>query len=214
MSSREIILERIKKANQNLAEKAIPKPNFDKEIYHFEKEELLEVIFAQQFKEKQGEFFYCESLEDFILLFKAFLVEKQIENLLIFDEFVLELANIAQIDFQTEITDETTNPSVLMMTDYLIAQTGEILITSNQQTIFYLHAQITTHCIFAFTSQIVESLQNALLLLQENYKENFPSLIKVIAKQKQQLDGQAIANQEKQTRDFILFLIDDSTPTA
>ncbi len=170
------------------------------------KEEHPEVIFAENFKANQGDFFYCESVEDFLADLKLFLKEKAIQEIFVENDFLQELLKYARIDFHTQPTPQVKLEAGLTLCEGLVARTGSILFSTRQteQATSAFYSPI--HIILAFSSQLVLHLDQAWPLILQKYGNHLPSVLSLVS---------GISPSPNPTyqvggpREIVLFLVDD-----
>lgn len=209
MSAKENILNRIREALNTPTERPIIKPSFASEIYN-RKEELPEVIFAENFTINNGEFFFCENLEQFVINLKVFLKEKQIQNIFITEKYLQEIAKINHVAFQTNIQNLEDSEASITLCENLVARTGSILVSSKQMTGRSLTVFPPIHIVLAFTSQLVNDVQDALGIIKEKYKDDFPSMISFITGPSRTADiEKTLVLGAHGPKELILFLVDD-----
>ena len=135
--------------------------------------------FTIQFKANGGKFLYCidqseveENLKNILIENgwkdeKVFLIDKRLEKK--FNTFKLNTSN-------------TLSESVYFLStcEYLVANDGSLLISSNQIAEKKLKELPPNFIIFATTSQIVENISEGLRGIKENNKKNIPTNITTI----------------------------------
>jgi L-lactate dehydrogenase complex protein LldG len=114
--------------------------------------------------------------------------EKNIKNLLIWEEYLQELAKFAQIDFQNNDENFENCEASITLCEGLIARTGSILVSSQQSAGRRLTIFPPIHIVIAFTSQCVWEVKDGLSFLKAKYQNNFPSMVSVISGPSQTAD--------------------------
>ena len=209
MGAKENILKRIREALNTPTERPIVKPSFTSEIYNQE-EELPEVIFAENFTSNNGEFFFCENLEQFVANLKILLKEKQIQNIFITEKYIQEIAKINHITFQNNMQNLEDVDASITLCENLVARTGSILVSSQQSSGRSLSAFPPIHIVLAFTSQLTNNVQDALGLIKEKYANDFPSMISFITGPSRTADiEKTLVLGAHGPKELILFLVDE-----
>lgn len=209
MSAKENILNKIREALNTPTERPIVKPSFATEIYKRE-EELPEVIFVENFTTNNGEFFFCENLEQFIINLKLLLREKEIQNIFITEKYLQEISTLNHISFQTNIQNLEEVEASITLCENLVARTGSILVSSKQNTGRSLTVFPPIHIVLAFTSQLVNDIQDALAHIKEKYAQDFPSMISFITGPSRTADiEKTLVLGAHGPKELILFLVDD-----
>lgn len=209
MSAKENILARIREALKTPTERPIIKPSFATEIYT-RNTELPEVIFAETFTRNNGEFFFCENLKLFIANLKIFLKEKQIHNLFIQEKFIQEILKVNHISYQDDMQNLEDVEASITLCENLVARTGSILVSSKQLAGRSLTVFPPIHIVLAFTSQLVNDIQDALGMIKEKYIDDFPSMISFITGPSRTADiEKTLVLGAHGPKELILFLVDD-----
>lgn len=208
MNTREKVLQKIQTGKQMHAHSLrVHKPEFMTDIYVNSPETHIEVIFAENFKKHQGDFFYAEDVEKALGLLKALLQKKQIEEVLTQDEYIEALLNVAHIKHSRQADNQK---AILNSCELLIARTGGILLVNPPPTFYTPNADLQHHIIWAFSSQLVYDTQSALLITQEKYAEGMPLICTILHEPTANtpISFYNLAKQQAK-QELILFLIDD-----
>lgn len=113
-------------------------------------------FFMENFKKNGGKFLYCGNEEEVLLTFKNIIHENQNleEEVCCFDQ---ELKTMFK-NFDLEFTRNGNAPFFLSGCEYLIANTGGILISSNQISEKKLSELPDNFIILANTSQLIDTI--------------------------------------------------------
>ncbi|HET8837523.1 MAG TPA: LUD domain-containing protein [Flavobacteriaceae bacterium] len=113
-------------------------------------------FFMENFKKNGGKFLYCSNEEEVLLTFKNIIDENQNfeEEVCCFDQ---ELKTMFE-NFDLEFTRNGNAPFFLSRCEYLIANTGGILISSNQISEKKLSELPDNFIILANTSQLIDTI--------------------------------------------------------
>lgn len=212
MSARENILSRIKQALETPTENPMPKPDFSVGVYTKSQEEYPEVIFAENFKKNNGDFYYCENTEVFVTSLKQLLVQRDEENIYIWDRYLQKVAEAGDIKFTYDDTDFLRAEIGITNCEALIARTGSVLISSLQTSGRRLSIYPPVHIVVAYASQLVYGAREGLALMQDKYdQENFPSLVSLITGPSRTADiEKTLVLGAHGPKEIILFFIDDN----
>ncbi len=135
--------------------------------------------FTINFKKNGGKFLYCDSDHELREAFENILDENywQQEEVLCLDQ---SLANKFQ-DLQVSYSNTRTNGAFLLTTcEYLVGDSGAILISSNQIAEMKLHELPDNFVVYATTSQLVETIGEGLRGIKNKHKDCIPSNITTI----------------------------------
>lgn len=135
--------------------------------------------FTIHFKKNGGKFLYCDTFEEVNTALKNIIEENAWEHHPFFSlnpqlENKFTRQNI-------QFTDKARGSEVFFTTcEYLIAQNGSILVSSNQLKEKKLHEIPENVIVFATTSQLVESIGEGLKKIKKKYRNGIPANITTI----------------------------------
>ena len=135
--------------------------------------------FTINFKANGGKFLYCENIKEVYSNLSDILKENnwEGETLLLFDQRLNELFK----DFNFKCSKKSSESSYFLSTcEYLIADDGSLLISSNQIAEKKLKELPTNFIIYATTSQFVENIGEGLRGIKGKNKEKIPTNITTI----------------------------------
>lgn len=146
----------------------------DKEIRKHEVELSLDDLFVHNFLEKGGKFLYCLKKEEVTANLKKIFSENNWQEILLLDE------GLASFLMKKEI--KTTNnfkskAPVLTTCEHLIANSGDILFSSNQLRSTKLLELSEDFIVYATTSQLVKDTGEGLTGIKINNAKNLPTNI-------------------------------------
>lgn len=135
----------------------------------------LDDLFVNNFLSKGGKFLYCTNKEEVISNLKSILVENSWEQIQLFDPTLLKYIN-------KEIETSETNQELPFFTscEHLIADKGDILMSSNQLKSKKITEFSENFIIYASTSQIVKDTGQGLTGIKTSSKQNLPTNISAI----------------------------------
>lgn len=137
----------------------------------------LDQIFVQNFLTNNGKFLYCTTLEEVTINLANIVKENSWENIICNDNDLLKLVKTIPIN-----TIEKFNNSqpIFLSCEYLIAENGSILFSSNQLKDCKISELSENFIVYATTSQLVKTNGNGLTGIKISYQGNIPSNISAI----------------------------------
>ena len=132
--------------------------------------------FTIYFKKNGGKFIYCEDFSEVSDALKNIISENNWQNHLFYSlnpQLETRFAS-EKIDF----TDNRQESDIFFTTcEHLVAHNGSILVCSNQIKEKKLDELPSNLIVFATTSQLVDSISEALKIIKERYQKNIPNNI-------------------------------------
>ncbi|MDC1261676.1 LUD domain-containing protein [Polaribacter sp.] len=160
----------------NFLKKLLNRQSFEEEQTKNQEVSLsLDDLFVHNFLSKGGKFLYCTNKEEVISNLKSILVENSWEQIQLLDPTLLKYIN-------KEIETSETNQELPFFTscEHLIADKGDILLSSNQLKSKKITEFSENFIIYASTSQIVKDTGQGLTGIKTSSKQNLPSNISAI----------------------------------
>ena len=160
----------------NFLKKLLNRQSFEEEQTKNQEVSLsLDDLFVNNFLSKGGKFLYCTNKEEVISNLKSILVENSWEQIQLLDPTLLKYIN-------KEIETSETNQELPFFTscEHLIADKGDILLSSNQLKSKKITEFSENFIIYASTSQIVKDTGQGLTGIKTSSKQNLPSNISAI----------------------------------
>ncbi len=205
---KEQLLKKIRKALLDKRDNPYPQLE-DLPLYPLQ-DDLLEVLFAEQFTAVSGQFIFCEDeiqfIENLLTLaeqrnwHKIYCWEKQLQNILQTYEYPY---------FETDKDFEQAEVG-LTLCDALIARNGSILITNGNAAGRRLSIYPHQHIVLAYTSQLVLDLKDGFKLLKNKYKNNLPSMISAVTGPSRTADiEKTLVLGAHGPKEIFVFLLDD-----
>jgi L-lactate utilization protein LutC len=151
----------------------------DKEIQKQEVALSLDDLFVHNFIEKGGKFLYCLKKQEVIENLKNILSENNWKEILLLDNQLSSFYKNTTIK-TTSITNVGT--PVLTTCEHLIADSGDVMFSSNQLKSTKLFEYPENFIVYATTSQLVKNTGEGLTGIKINNKENLPTNISSIKK--------------------------------
>lgn len=209
-TSREKILKKVRAALLRKSNSEPADVDFDSPVFH-ETTEPLEIHFAQQFTELNGQFVFCENEEDFSYNIRALVEENKWEQVSCAEPELQRLLTKTGISFQPVASFSKSWEAGVTGCEFLIARTGSILFSSRQQSGRRGYAYPDHHLVIARTSQLVYHLREALKALKTRYPDQLPSQFTVVSGPSRTADiEKTLVQGAHGPKEIYLFLIDDS----
>lgn len=180
-SSKEAILNNIKKALRNRSEKVLEKPDFTSEIY--KRNDNLEhdiLLFAENFKARKGLFFFAENQNELINQLTEYLLYRELKKIYVWEKELLEYTKGTALQLTTHDQDFEQVQAGITLCECLVARTGSILLTSKQAAGRRLSIYPPLHVVVAFVSQLMYDIGDALSFIQKKYPGQPPSMISLV----------------------------------
>ena len=135
--------------------------------------------FTIQFKANGGKFLYCINQSEVNENFRNILIENgwEDEKVFLIDKRLEEKFKSFNFDITNSVNDGTF---FLTTCEYLVANDGSLLISSNQIKEKKLKELPDNFIIFATTSQLVENISEGLRGIKDNNKSKIPTNITTI----------------------------------
>lgn len=163
--------------------------------------------FTIKFNENGGKFLYCEKLDEAYVFLQQILDENNWSDkmALVLNEKLKEKFK----DFEWKTTDSVKKGHFFFTTcEYLIANDGSLLISSNQIAEKKLDELPTNFIVFATTSQIIQTIGEGLHGIKEKNKKNIPTNITTI-KHFKVVDDDNFLSYGSSSKNLYLLLLED-----
>jgi L-lactate dehydrogenase complex protein LldG len=168
----------LKKIRQALLEKRDnPYPQLESMPHYPPNDEILEVLFAEQFTNVSGQFAFCEDEVQFIETLITLAEERKWRKLYCWEPALQEV--LAKYEFPYFETDKDFDQAEVGFTlcEALIARNGSILLSNANAAGRRLSIYPPVHIVLAYTSQLVLDLKDGFKIIKEKYGQNMPSMI-------------------------------------
>ena len=208
-TSKEKVLKRIRKALINKSTEAIANVDFESPIYAVTNESL-EINFAQNFTEAGGKFVFCLDYNECIDNLQYLAKENNWKEIFCLEEHLQELLDIGELPHSSKPEDFLNLQACLTTCEFLIAQTGGVVISSKQASGRKTPFAFSLHLVVAFTSQLMGETKDALKNLKVKYPVQLPSFISIITgpSKTNAIDGTTMIG-ALGPKEIYVFLIDD-----
>jgi len=208
-TAKEKILTKIRQALLIRTPNPYPKLDFESDVYSTD-ENLMEVTFAEQLKNVDGNFVYCESENDFIKNFKALLDQKEWKQICCAEKDIGTFLEKHEIPFYQTSNELKNVDAGITSCEFLVARTGTILVSSKQTSGRTMSVYTPVHIVVAYVSQLVYNLNDAFEKLRAKHKD-LPSMISAITGPSRTADiEKTLVLGAHGPKELYVFLIDDS----
>ena len=152
-----------------------PKSEGNQTFFHVPREEP-EVVFAEQFNALGGRFIFCVNRQELAFQFNSLIKKSDWQKVYCIDKKIKELVGSSA---EERFTDKDLAGCDAGVTgcEYLVARTGSIVMSAAQSSGRTTSVYAPVHICIAFTSQLVNDVKDALVLIREKYDDKLPSLI-------------------------------------
>ena len=208
-TSREKVLKKVRNALIHKMPNPFPDIDFDSNIYK-ETNESPDIIFAEEFIKASGKFVYCESEQDLAETLKALITENHWINIFCKEDKVNKILTENNIPFLSDDEDFIDTEVGITSCEFLISRLGSIMVSSKQQCGRRSFVFPPVHIVFAYTSQIVPDIKQALNGIKTKY-EKMPSMISMITGPSRTADiEKTLVMGAHGPCELYVFLVDDS----
>ena len=169
-----------------------------------------EMEFAANLNASGGNFVYCENEMDFVSKMELFLSERQFDEVFSIDEKIVSLLDSAGLKVVSDNEKFNDQQVGVSRCDYLIARFGSVMVSSglNSGRRIFVYPEI--HVVFAYMSQIVNELKDALAGMKKKYVSSLPSQITVISGPSRTADiEKTLVMGAHGPKELIVFVVDD-----
>lgn len=183
--------------------------NKDPDLSKFTPEPKLPIdeMFTKKFTNNGGKFLYCENEAELQACFYSILKENE---WLEADVFCAnkEIQKRFQIS-ENQITNTEKSTYFLATCEYLIANTGALLVTSNQIGEKKLAELPFNFIVVAYTSQLLETIGEGLQLIKQKNRKQIPSNITTLKNFKVGEDEEDFMTYGSPSKNLYLLLLED-----
>jgi len=177
-TSKEKLLKKIRKAL--LEKRDNPYPNLEDQPLYASVDEMLEVLFAQQFTAISGQFVFCEDEIQFIENLLNLAEERKWYKIYCWEPALQDI--LTKYDYPHFETDKEFDQAQVGFTlcEALIARNGSIMLSNANMAGRRLSIYPPVHIVLAYTSQLVTDLKDAFKIIKTKYGSNLPSMITTV----------------------------------
>ena len=149
----------------------------DKEIQKQEVILSLDDLFVHNFVEKGGRFLYCSTKSEVTDNLKNILIENRWNRISLLNKNLATFFSEKDVDISGNFISEIP---VFINCEYLIADNGDILFTSNQLKSNKLSEMPLNFIVYATTSQLVNDMGQGLTGIKTHHRDSLPTNISAI----------------------------------
>jgi len=177
-TSKEKLLKKIRKAL--LEKRDNPYPNLEDLPMYEPNDELLEVLFAEQFTNIAGQFVFCEDEVQFIENLLTLAEERKWHKIYCWEPALQQILSTYEYPFFETDKDFEQAQVGFTLCEALIARNGSILISNANMAGRRLSIYPPVHIVLAYTSQLVTDLKDGFKIIKTKYGHQLPSMITTI----------------------------------
>jgi L-lactate dehydrogenase complex protein LldG len=174
-SSKEKILKKIREALSNPVPLPFPKSEGITSVFKRQEEDL-EMLFAEEFTKLLGKFAFCMNDADLKSQLKILIAQKKWDHIYCVEK---KLSGLFEGDGFPKINQTVLADCDVSVTSckYLIARTGAIVMSSDQESGRTVSVYAPVHICIAYVDQLVFDTRDSLKLIKERYGNKLPSFI-------------------------------------
>lgn len=177
-TSKEKLLKKVRKAL--LEKRDNPYPNLEDLPLYPPDEEILEVVFAEQFTAVSGQFVFCEDEVQFIENLLELAEERKWHKIYCWETALQEVLKTYEYPFFETDRDFDQADVGFTLCEALIARNGSIMLSNANAAGRRLSIYPPVHIVLAYTSQLVPDLKDAFKLIKHKYGSQIPSMITTV----------------------------------
>ena len=136
--------------------------------------------FKTELETISGQCILCKNEDDFALKIRELLASKLIEKLFCRDASIAGLLSKHNKSTTSDKSDFEPMQAGITGCEFLIARTGSVLVSSNGPSGRQMNVFPPIHIVIAYSSQLLNYPEDALLAIQEKYMGKLPSAITTI----------------------------------
>ena len=208
-TTKEKILKKVRNALITKSENPFQNIDFKSQVFN-KLTDVPEVIFASKLNENGGTFVYCENEKSFTENLKTLASQRNYKSFYSIDKKIIALLESDGIN--VESSDEKFNEQHAGITrcESLIARFGSVMVSSGLSSGRRMFVFPEVHIVFAYTSQVVVELKDALKALKKKYSNRLPSQITAITGPSRTADiEKTLIMGAHGPKELIVFVIDD-----
>jgi L-lactate dehydrogenase complex protein LldG len=178
-TSREKILKKIRRALVSRGNSFYLNADFESPVFK-EENEAPEIVFASRFTELHGNFIFCVDEQEAFQQLKDLFATKEWGKAVCKEEEVFYFLNAAGIPTVADIEDEGFNVAVTLC-ECVVARSGSFFLSSKQQIGRKFAVNNDVHIVIAFSSQIVNTVEDGFQFIKTKYENKFPSMVTLVS---------------------------------
>ena len=173
--SKEKILKKVREALSNPVPLPFPKSEGTGSPFQPQKDEL-EILFAQEFTKLLGKFAFCVSEKEMKIQLQQLITEQNWDKIYCVENRLLKVLGDDSA-YKLNLSSLSDCDAAITSCKMLVARTGSILMTSEQQSGRTVSAYAPVHICIAYINQLVYDTKDALKIIKDEYGSNLPSFI-------------------------------------
>ncbi|WP_295674860.1 lactate utilization protein [uncultured Mucilaginibacter sp.] len=177
-TSKEKLLKKIRKAL--LEKRENPYPNLEDLPHYPPNDEMLEVVFAEQFTAVSGQFVFCEDEVQFIESLLELAEERNWHKIYCWEPALQEILSRFEYPFFETDKDFEQAEVGFTLCESLVARNGSIILSNSGMAGRRLSIYPPVHIVLAYTSQLVLDLKDGFKKIKAKYGNNLPSMITTV----------------------------------
>ncbi|MFW5830916.1 MAG: LutC/YkgG family protein [Prolixibacteraceae bacterium] len=174
-SAREEILEKLREFKTPVPEK----PDFEEDVFYTPDEEAI-LTFRKNLELVSGKLHLFQSEKKLYNELKIYLQQKNKQNINCREPEIQARLSNYNISYSGESKMDGMMETALTGCEFLIAQTGSVMVSSHQPGARQIIVFPETHIVIAQKQQVIKNLDVAYRAMSEKYKGNLPSQITLI----------------------------------
>ena len=209
ITTKEKILTGIRNALLSKRENPFDRVNFKDPVF-FDLEDEKEVVFASKLLDNNGKFVYCENESNALSILQSLIKEKGWESVFTPDEKLIEMLQGGNINVEFNAEKFLDITAGITRCEFLIARFGSVMVSSALGVGRRMFVFPEVHIVFAYASQVVVELKEALKGMKEKYPNQFPTQITVITGPSRTADiEKTLVMGAHGPKELYVFMIDD-----
>jgi L-lactate dehydrogenase complex protein LldG len=210
-TAKEQMLKKIRKALIEKRDNPYAKLEETSPIYP-QQDELLEVIFAEEFTRINGQFVFCEDEISFGENLKGLIAEKKWDHVYCWERPLQNILNKNQITHLNTDHEFIDHADVgVTLCEAIAARTGSIMVSNGNEAGRRLSIYPHAHVVVAYTSQLYPDIKEALNFIKQKYEGKIPSMISNTTGPSRTADiEKTLVLGAHGPKEIFCFLIDDS----
>lgn len=179
-SPKELILKRIRKALIERTPAREPNVEWEKEVYTWDEEDDMAVLFVREFTAVAGKFIYCESELELAETMHALAEQENWKNIYCYEPDIQALLTAYSVPYSNTLPMTNADVSITGC-EALVARFGSIIVSSAQEMGRQATVYPPVHLVIAHVSQLAPDIKTAFHLIQERYKSEGKPLPSMLA---------------------------------
>jgi len=167
----------------------------------------IDELFMINFKKNGGKFIYCENKAELLDNFKHIIEENEWKGEPFYSHQIKKDASFLK-DLNLKFTSNKTAPVLVSDCEYLISNTGAVMVCAKQIGEDKLIDLPHNFIIYANTSQLIEGLSEGLQLIKKKYSSKIPASITTLKTFEEKTDSDFLSYGSTQKNLYLLLLED------